>query len=200
MPQPDAVLPELYVQPGESHLVREPTIMRTVLGSCVGATFLVPRLGIGALCHPMLPSYPLKPPSGQNPEAGRRYVDFAIRDLVRQFDSLGARRGEVEVKLFGGADVLPAVSAGSRPTVGKLNCEAALRVLREEDFAVVASSLGGASGINIQFNTATGEVFLKRLSFPRACGAAADCAPGVVCPYRAACTRQVRRQQDLRRR
>jgi len=171
-------------------------MMRTVLGSCVGATFLIPRLGIGALCHPMLPSFPLNPPKGQTVEAGRRYVDFAIRELAGRFDSLGARRGEVEVKLFGGADVLPAVSAGSKPTVGRLNCEAALRVLREEDFGVVASSLGGTSGINIQFNTATGEVLLKRLSFPRQCGAAADCAPGIICPYRAACARQVRGMQD----
>jgi chemotaxis protein CheD len=166
--------------------------MRTVLGSCVGVACMIPRLGIGALCHPMLPSYPLKPPAGQTLEAGRRYVDFAIRDLARQFDSLGACRGEVEVKLFGGGDVLLVVNEESRPTVGQLNCEAALRVLQEESFAVVASSLGGASGISIQFNTGTGEVLLKRLSHPRACGAAADCAPGVICPYRAACARQVR--------
>jgi len=132
----------------------------------------------------------------RKPEAGRRYVDFAIRELARQFDSLGARRGEVQVKLFGGADVLPAVSTGSRSTVGMLNCEAALRVLREEDFAVVASSLGGTSGINIQFNTGTGEVLLKRLSFPRASVAAADCAPGKICPFRAACARKARVKQE----
>ncbi|MGA3370622.1 MAG: chemotaxis protein CheD [Terracidiphilus sp.] len=182
MPEPEAMLPELYVQPGESHLVREPTIMRTVLGSCVGITCMIHRLGIGALCHPMLPSYPLNPPKGQTVEGGRRYVDFAIRDLARQFDALGARRDEVEVKLFGGGDVLLVTNEELRPTVGRLNCEAALRVLREEDLGVVASSLGGPSGINIQFNTATGEVLLKRLSFPRQCGAAADCAPGVICP------------------
>jgi len=49
--------------------------------------------------------------------------------------------------------------------VGQLNCESALRVLQEEGFAIAASSLGGTSGVNIQFNTATGEVLLKRLSF-----------------------------------
>ena len=27
---PDAAVPEIYVQPGESHLVAEPTILRTV--------------------------------------------------------------------------------------------------------------------------------------------------------------------------
>jgi chemotaxis protein CheD len=164
MPQPDRPLPEVYVQPGESLLVKEPTILRTLLGSCVGIAFRIPRLGIGALCHPMLPSCPLTAGASLGPAAGRRYVDFAIRDLAGQFDALGARRGEVEVKLFGGGDVLAVSSNASRPTVGRLNSEAALRVLEQEGFAVAASSLGGDCGVNIHFHTGTGEVLLKRHS------------------------------------
>jgi chemotaxis protein CheD len=163
MPQPEAPLQEIYVQPGESRLVAKPAMLRTVLGSCVGIAFLIPRLGIGALCHPMLPQYPSKPPADRSVAAGRRYVDFAIRDLATQFDAMGVRRDEVRVKLFGGGDVLPAFDKASRPTVGKLNCEAALRVLEEQGFDVLASSLGGNSGVNIKFNTVTGEVLLKRL-------------------------------------
>jgi chemotaxis protein CheD len=122
--------------------------------------FLIPRLGIGALCHPMLPT---QPRSVVNVAVARRYVDFAIRDLARQFDALGARRSEVRVKLFGGADVLTVSDALSRPTVGRLNRETALRVLDEEGFRVAASSLGGTSGINIRFHTVSGEVLLRRL-------------------------------------
>ena len=113
------------MQPGESHLVTEPAIMRTLLGSCVGVAFRIPRLGIGALCHPMLPRMPAKAAVSMSRSAGRRYVDFAIRDLARQFDSLGARRGEVEVKLFGGGDVLVMVASSKRPSVGRLNIETA---------------------------------------------------------------------------
>jgi chemotaxis protein CheD len=161
---PDAAVPEIYVQPGESHLVAEPTILRTVLGSCVGIAFRIPRLGVAALCHPMLPSYPVKAPADQSLAAGRRYVDFAIRDLARQFDSLGASRAEIEVKLFGGGDVLLVTNPASRPTVGSLNCGSALKVLRDEGLEVIASSLGGSCGLNLQFNSLTGEVRLKRLS------------------------------------
>jgi chemotaxis receptor (MCP) glutamine deamidase CheD len=53
--------------------------------------------------------------------AGRRYVDFAIRDMAQQLDSFGAHRREIDVKLFGGGDVLPIGDCNSRPTVGKLN-------------------------------------------------------------------------------
>ena len=49
--------------------------------------------------------------------------------------NIGALRQEVQVKLFGGADVLPLSAAGPlRPTVGKQNCEAAIEVLRDEGF------------------------------------------------------------------
>jgi chemotaxis protein CheD len=164
MPEPDGVLPDVYVLPGESHVASQPTIMRTVLGSCVGIVFRIPRLGIGALCHPMLPSYPVTGTAKLTTAVGRRYVDFTIRDLAQQFDSLGAQRGEIEVKLFGGGDVLLVVNPASRPTVGKMNCDAALKILRDEGFNVVASSLGGNCGLNIQFHTGTGEVLLKRLS------------------------------------
>jgi chemotaxis protein CheD len=164
MPPLEDALPEIYVLPGESHVVAEPTILRTVLGSCVGIAFLIPRLGIGALCHPMLPAYPLKPPADRSVAAGRRYVDFAIHDLVSQFAALGALPSEIRVKLFGGGDVLLAIAAGARPTVGRLNRETALRMLEEYGFEIVASSLGGTTGIHIKFNTGSGEVLLKRLT------------------------------------
>ncbi|MGD0832602.1 MAG: chemotaxis protein CheD [Terracidiphilus sp.] len=155
-------LPEVYVQPGESRLIREPAVLRTLLGSCVGIAFRIPRLGVGALCHPMLPRFPVKQALTLTRSAGRRYVDYAIRDLARQFDALGASREEVEVKLFGGGDVLLMVNDAARPTVGRLNIEMAIRVLEEEGFAVSASSLGGKRGINIYFNTKSGEVLLQR--------------------------------------
>jgi chemotaxis protein CheD len=162
MADSEQALPEVYVQPGEARLVREPTILRTLLGSCVGIAFRIPRLGVGALCHPMLPRHPVKQNEILTRSAGRRYVDYTIRDLARQFDALGAHREEVEVKLFGGGDVLLMIDDAARPTVGKLNIEVAMRVLEEEGFSVMASSLGGKRGVNIHFNTKTGEVLLQR--------------------------------------
>jgi chemotaxis protein CheD len=159
--------PEVYVHPGESHLVRGPAVMRTLLGSCVGVTFWHRRLGIGALCHPMLPCHPGEARGRLSLEAARRYVDFAIRDLATQFDALGARRQEVEIKVFGGADVLDVQEGQSRPTIGRLNREMALEVLRAEGFEVSATRLGGPFGFRIDFYTATGEVRLRTLTSAR---------------------------------
>ncbi|HTX42514.1 MAG TPA: chemotaxis protein CheD [Acidobacteriaceae bacterium] len=156
--------PEIYVQPGESRLVRTPAILRTVLGSCVGVAFWHQRLGIGALLHPMLPRAPGDARNRLGPAGARRYVDFTIREMADHLERLGAHRNETEVKLFGGADVLRGAGHGTRPTVGQLNRETALRVLREEGFGIAASCLGGTRGLHIQFHTATGEVLLRRLN------------------------------------
>ncbi len=164
MAEAEETLPEIYLQPGESCLVKEPAILRTLLGSCVGVAFWAPRLGLGALCHPVLPRFPVKQASTLTRSAGRRYVDYAIRDLAQQFDALGARRNEIEVKVFGGGDVLETGHHSTLPTVGSLNIEVAVKVLEEESFYIMASSLGGRRGVNIYFNTKTGEVLLQRHS------------------------------------
>ncbi len=162
MPAFTTDLPEFYLQPGEWRLVRTPSVLKTVLGSCVGITFHAPRIAASALCHPMMPTHPAKPFIRSDPVSARRYVDYVIREIADQFDSLGATRCEVEVKLFGGADVL--TSSRKTGTVGRMNAETALRVLQEEGFQVLASRLGGSRGIFIEFHTDNGEVLLRRLA------------------------------------
>jgi len=155
------VLPDLNLQPGELYLARDPAILRTILGSCVGVTFWSKRLGAGALCHGLLPRCPPNPV----PAEGYRYVDYSIRYLAQQFDMLGASRRELEVKLFGGADVLPVDRiVPGKPTVGAQNCAVALEVLQQEGFVVSASDLGGRRGRRIHFHTGTGRVLLHRLA------------------------------------
>lgn len=164
MIEPEVELADVYLQPGEMFLAREPTMIRTLLGSCVGVSFWSARLGIGALCHALLPECPKHPSEKIRPEFGYRYVDYSIRDIARQFAALGAHRSEVQVKVFGGADVLlggPVTC--DRPTVGSLNCDSALDVLGAEGFQVMVSSLRGSTGLNIHFNTGNGEVLLRRL-------------------------------------
>ena len=154
-------LPEFHVQPGEVQIAREPAILKTILGSCVGVTFWSARIGVGALCHGVLPRFP----GGIRVPEAYRYVDFAILDLIGQLESLGARRREIQIKAFGGADVLPTGSGRStNQSVGRQNRDSALEVLRTADLRVMASDLGGTAGRVLQFNTATGEVLLRRLA------------------------------------
>lgn len=159
-----AGLPELNLQPGELHVARDPMLLQTILGSCVGVTFWSKKIGAGALCHGVLPRCPAALAAG-SPKEGHRYVDFSIRYLARRFDALGASRSEVEVKVFGGSDVLPVQeSRGAKPTVGALNAATALEVLEAEGFSVLAYDLGGKRGRKIHFHTGTGIVYVYKLN------------------------------------
>lgn len=152
---------QVYLQPGEFHLARCPTEIRTILGSCVGVTFWNRRLGVGALCHGVLPKCPKH---AQRFPLGH-YVDAVLCHLLGRFDEMGIVRRELEVKVFGGADVLsiPESALASR-TVGHQNWETALQVLAEEEVSVAASDVGGSNGRSLRFDTGTGEVRLYRLS------------------------------------
>jgi chemotaxis protein CheD len=161
-----ADLPRISVQPGQLCLARSPAILQTILGSCVSVVFWNARLGAGAVCHGVLP----RCPRGASVADGHRYVDSSIRYLAEQFDALGAARREMEIRLFGGADVLPVAAArAGKPTIGALNCRRALEVLEEEGLKASASDLGGTRGRTVHFHTGTGVVLVHRLATLNAC-------------------------------
>ncbi len=83
-------LEEITLQPGESRIVVSRTILKTVLGSCAGLTWRVQRLGLGAMCHPMLPT--ARRTDSRHYAGLRRYVDYAVREVVAALLSRGARR------------------------------------------------------------------------------------------------------------
>ena len=73
---------------------------------------------------------------------------------AKRFDALGANRGEIEVKLFGGADVLR-VARDSRVASHGRQDERAIgrwRFSREEGYAVIAQRLGGPNRDSHRFS------------------------------------------------
>jgi chemotaxis protein CheD len=162
---------EISIAPGCLHIARRAAILQTILGSCVGVTFWYRPLAVGALCHAVLP----KCPAGCYGDTTHRYADSGIRFLAEQFDLMGAPRENVEVKLFGGADVLVMSNRTGQPTIGAQNCRTALEVLELEGFRVTASDLSGKRGRSIRFHTGTGVVLVQRLG--GLTRAASDAAP-----------------------
>ena len=79
MPELNSELREIYLEPGELHIAREPAIIRKALGACIGITFWSAKLRVGALAHPLLPSCPTDLTAEKCLVTGRRYVDFSIR-------------------------------------------------------------------------------------------------------------------------
>ncbi|MDA8180392.1 MAG: chemotaxis protein CheD [Deltaproteobacteria bacterium] len=155
----DEELVQVYLRPGEFHFARSPAHVATVLGSCVSITMYCRRLGAGAICHAILPK-------GSSEEGNEAfcYVDSAIRRMAGWFDRLGIRRSEIEVKFFGGADVLKQTPRGaSVVTVGLSNIQMAMKTIEEENLRLLVSDVGGTMGRKLYFSTRTGDVLVKRL-------------------------------------
>jgi len=157
-------LPVIYLKPAELCIADKPTIVRTVLGSCLAVTMFNRRLGVSAICHALLPDHSLEDRQNNDSLARFKYVSSVIPEMVAKLRHYGIKPNEIEVKMFGGAETLNSQLEQARnQPVGKLNVETALKVIAAEGLRVDSSDVGGAFGRKIFFYTHTGEVLLKRL-------------------------------------
>ncbi|MBI4642443.1 MAG: chemotaxis protein CheD [Deltaproteobacteria bacterium] len=150
-------LPVIHLKPGELYLGEQPTMVTTTLGSCVSLIFFNQPQRLGAICHALLPS-------DDHQENSFRFVDRAFFWMLEQFQSRNSASKQIQVKLFGGADVLECFQGNCRTvTVGQQNIHQALELFKAHGLQVQASNVGGALGRKVFFFTHTGEVLLKRV-------------------------------------
>lgn len=155
----------IYLKPGEICITGDPSMVETVLGSCVSVTMFDRKSGVSMICHCLLPQCKNEIPCGGDCSEGFKYVDCSIRRMIAKYASYDIRRSNIEVKVFGGADMFKA-NAGSANSIaiGIQNIETALKIIKAERLNLIASDVGGTAGRKIYFNTHTGEVHLKRLN------------------------------------
>lgn len=166
-------LPLVYLHPGEYRFSQTPEVITTVLGSCVSVTMHVKRLKIGAISHALLPNnrdniitkseYIDKNES--DTKYNLKYVDDSIYFMLKNFEKYNISRMEIDIKVFGGANLLMPNIKGNvgSISVGKQNIETALKTLENERLEILASDLGGNRGRKLFFFTGTGEVYIKQL-------------------------------------
>ncbi len=157
----DSQLAFIYLKPGEICITGDPSMIETVLGSCVSVTMFDRRSGVSMICHCLLPQCKNEIPCDGDCSEGFKYVDCSILRMIKKFDSYDIMRSDIEVKVFGGADMF---AVGKSISIGKQNIETALKIIERERLNLLASDIGGTQGRKIYFNTNTGEVHLKRLN------------------------------------
>ena len=118
----------IYLHPGEVFAAAEPSLVTTVLGSCIAVCLFDPFAAVGGMNHFLLPH----PVAGDL--ASPRFGPAAIAELLRRLDALGARRGALVAKVFGGSCILEGPSAAN--AIGTKNVRVALRTLEEEGVPV----------------------------------------------------------------
>jgi len=140
-----------YVTSGRDEMIT------TVLGSCVAACIYDPFCGVGGMNHFMLP----ESESGKWGAASSvmRFGNHAMEVLINDLLKLGAHRGRLEIKIFGGANVI----RGKTP-IGDMNCSFVRSFLQREGLRTTAEDLGGVHPRRLQFFPDSGRVRRQYLS------------------------------------
>ncbi len=144
------------ILPGEYYVTRQDELIGTVLGSCIAACVRDPEAGCGGMNHFMLPHSDDSPTELLS--AAFRYGNHAMEHLVNALLKMGARRGRLEFKLFGGAKVVAGMS-----DVGERNIGFIERYMQLEGYRARVTDLGGTRPRKIIYDPLTGKVLLKRL-------------------------------------
>ena len=149
---------EVAIHVGGVYATGEPTIIRTLLGSCVAVCLIDPATRVGGMNHFMLPA----PAHDQeDPLDYTRFGVHAMDCLMGALQKAGGDRRRVRAKVFGGGNVLEIGRNGD--SVAQRNIRFIDEFLRSEDIPVVGRDLGGELGRQLYFHTDTGKVYLRRL-------------------------------------
>ncbi len=145
------------ILPGEYYCTDKDMVIVTVLGSCVSACIRDRVSGIGGMNHFMLPDG-----GGDDSVVSEsmRYGAYAMEVLINQLLKSGARRQNLEAKIFGGGNVLRAFTTTN---VGERNAAFVRQFLEAENIPVTGEDLNDIYPRKVYFFPKTGRVLVKKL-------------------------------------
>lgn len=124
------------------------------LGSCVAICVIAPGAAIAGVAHTVLPSR-----NGSRwTEPSPRFVEDAVPLLLKRMERLGAVRSRLQVKLVGGAEIVPMSGGDPRLLIGQRNVEAARAAFREHGVKIAAEHVGGTRGRRVRLEVGTGRL------------------------------------------
>lgn len=146
------------ILPGEYFATTSNTLIVTVLGSCVSACIRDRVSGVAGMNHFLLPNDGNTDDNILSDSA--RYGVFAMEILINHLMKLGARRENLEAKVFGGGNVLKGFSTIN---VGERNAEFVLEYLANESIPVIARDLLDIYPRKVYFFPETGRVLVRKI-------------------------------------
>lgn len=145
------------ILPGEYYVTLTGEMITTVLGSCISACIRDRRLGIGGMNHFMLPVGGAPSPAANNSTAAR-YGNYAMETLINDILKNGGRRANLEVKIFGGGQVLEQMTR-----IGDANIRFVREYLEVEHLTLSAEDVGGRCPRKVLYYPDTGRVRVRKL-------------------------------------
>ncbi len=133
-------------------------MITTVLGSCVSACVRDTRRNVGGINHFMLPDV-LRGDAGDS----ARYGVYALECLVNQVIGGVGRRGDLEVKVFGGGRVIDGTG-----DIGRSNIDLMHKFFAAENIPIHSEDLGDTFARRIRYWPTSGRAQIQRIPMARA--------------------------------
>ncbi len=155
----------INLKPAELYIAQTPAVIKTILGSCISMVFYCDRLGISGITHAQLPGefsnslcYEHCPTlCGLNRSKDAfKYVTSSTGYMLKQFKAMNIMPHEIEIKLFGGANVLKTIH--TIKTVGEKNIIVAHDIIEQCQLRLTAEDTGGNKGRTLYLFSHSGEV------------------------------------------
>ncbi|HMV80324.1 MAG TPA: chemotaxis protein CheD [Leptospiraceae bacterium] len=143
----------------EIQVARNPGILRTTLGSCIGIVFYQPELKIGAISHIMLAKDVIGKDKAKNPG---KYGETALPKLIQQFEEEGCRPGTYSARIFGGASMFKNISSPFLQNIGENNIQIVREILSSRKIPIIAEDVGGHDGRTISLFLDDGRILMKK--------------------------------------
>ncbi|MFK7816954.1 MAG: chemoreceptor glutamine deamidase CheD [Gammaproteobacteria bacterium] len=143
------------ILPGEYYFTTKDEVISTTLGSCISACVRDTELNIGGMNHFMLPN---QGNSSSWEDLETRYGNVAMERLINSIFKAGGRRENLEIKVFGGGKIVPAMS-----DVGDKNISFIKEYLSTEGYEIASEDLGLEFPRKVNYFPKTGRVMMKRL-------------------------------------
>lgn len=148
----------IKVDQADFYVTSEPhQYLATILGSCIAVCIRDPVILCGGMSHFALPEETGTPDA--TPGLQLRYGAFSIERLINALAARGALRQRLEVKVFGGANV---IESGAK--IGYRNSDFVESYFEREGIAIAARHLRGQSGRKVRYFPTTGRVQMKLLA------------------------------------
>jgi len=141
---------------GDFHVDNSDMIIGTLLGSCISVCLFDPVEIVAGMNHFMLPGRM----TSVDHDRSTKYGISAISDLLQAMYKKGAKKQNLQAKLFGGGAVLDFERKTTSVPTGNIRIA---RIMMElEDIPIIEEDTGGKFIRKIFLETRTGLVFVKK--------------------------------------
>lgn len=132
-----------------------PSVLRTILGSCVGICIYDRMKKIGGLAHILLPV------DTSNGTAIEKFAETAIPYMVQLLLKEGAKKEFMSAKIAGGASMFKFEASVTLGQIGERNIEETKKMLAKLQIPLVDEDTGGSAGRVIDFFLDDGHLKVK---------------------------------------